>query len=278
MSLGRILDAVGARLTAALGAGVTVGDSVPSSVGDLPTVTLAILAAERQLIGVGAIPRGTQRGALALAVTVDLAHPVLDLGGGETLSLLSTDRRVVTLPHGPVVRADGTEQPPFGAGDVLVTDPNPFAVVAGPPTGREVQVDPVAGTMRFGIALPATGSVHTVYHVGQWDTVTTRYQGVLEVDVVATDVAATHQLSRDVGVAIDRLDSAVRLTATGWHRNEALAIGNATARHQLLEFRFDAEIEDPLLTSSGGVITDVAAALDLPDPLNVNPDESFDIR
>ena len=98
------------------------------------------------------------------------------------------------------------------------------------------------------------------------------------VDVVATDVAATHQLSRDVGVAIDRLDSAVRLTATGWHRNEALAIGNATARHQLLEFRFDAEIEDPLLTSSGGVITDVAAALDLPDPLNVNPDETFDIR
>lgn len=278
MTLGRVIDAVVEHLRAELGPDVGIGDVFPVAVAELPVVALAIGEAERQLIGIGTVPRGTQSGALALDVTIDLANPVLAFGGGETLLLLSADRRIITLPHGPLVRRDGTQQQPFGADDVVVNDPNPFVVVGGPPVGRQVAVDADLGELRFGVAFPATGEVRVAYHVGQWDTVVTRFQGVLDVDVLGVDAASTGQLSREVAAAIDRVDMAIRLVPIAWRRIEAMTIGSGVGRRQLLQYRFDAELEDPLVPSSGGVISRIAAAIDLPDPLNQSPDEIFDVR
>ena len=56
---------------------------------DLPAVAVSLVGAEAELVGIGRIPRATQHGALAVSVEIDLANPVLDLGGGETLTLLS---------------------------------------------------------------------------------------------------------------------------------------------------------------------------------------------
>ena len=277
MTLGRVIDAIAERLTASLPAAIAVGDSGPAALADLPLVSLSIEHAERRLVGVGSIPRGTSHGALPVDVVIDLANPVLQLGGGETLTLLSGDRRTVTVPHGPLVRRHGTEQSPFEPGDVVATDPNPFTVVGGTPVGRQVRVDPEQGTLLFGVALALTGELRVRYHVGQWDTVTTRYQGVLAVAAIAADTAGTSQLARDVAAVLDRADGSVRLVPTAWRTSDALAIGDDVARRQVLEYRFDAEIEDPLITTSGGVIATVAVAIDIPDPNNTVPDETFDI-
>lgn len=284
MSLDRILDPLAARLGQRLGPGTRVDDVLPSTVGDLPCVVLTLDEGEQALMGVGRAARGTRQGALELTVRVDLADPVLDLGDGETLDLLSADRRTLTLPHGPVVRADGTEQPPFEAGDVTADDGAPFTVVSGEPVGRSVRVDPAAGALQFGVALVATGTLVATYHVGRWDVSTTRVQGLLTVRTIAARGPQARSTTRRVAEALDAPDPGVRLTPVSWGAVTPGTIGDDDDVHeQQIGFGIDAEVEEPVLTSGGGVITTVHVTGTLPAPGSPNggadgdPFEPFDV-
>jgi hypothetical protein len=264
VSLDRILDPLAARLSAAI-SGLRVDDVGPAVAADLPCAVLSLDEAEQAVVGIGRVPRGTSTGALLLSASVDLAHPVLDLGSGELLQLLSPDRRTLTLPHGPVVRADGTSDTPFGGADVRVEDHvGLFSVVPGAPAGpREVQVDPAAGTLVFGAPLPATGTLRVEYRIGRWETVTTRVQGLLTVRVVAVTLASVAAAAREVATALAAADPGVRAVPRSWGPVLPVELGTATVRSQALGFRLDAELEEPVLTSGGGVVARVAVSGDL---------------
>lgn len=265
MSLAAILDALAAQLADALGDGVHVGDVSPSGASGLPAVTMSLDNVTTHLVGVGSIPRGTRIGALPVEIEVDLANPTLDLGGGETLTLLSGDRRTITLPNGPLVRADGVADPPYADGDLHVVNGGTWTVVAGIPAAGQLRPDPVQGVLVFGTALPASGTLSVRHHVGQWDVVVSRFQGELGLAVAAATPDVVRTLSRQVATTLDQPNSAARLVPLSWGAASAVKLGDSNAGPEahvrLVGYRFDAELEEPVLPSGGGVIARVAIDL-----------------
>ena len=261
MSLAVIVDALVARISTGLGAGTRVDDLLTTAAAEVPSVTVALAEVTQQVAGVGRIPRGTRSGALQLTIDVDLAHPTLDLGSGETLQLVPADRRSLVLPHGPLVRADGTDSGSFTGGDLLVRDATgTWAVTATTPTGRQVRPDVDAGVLRFGTAVGTTGTLHVEYRIGRWDVVVSRHQGVCELSIAA-EATALPTLVRRVATELARPNASMRLTPTAWGSGATATTPGVPAkiRVQLLRYRFDAEVEQPLLGAGGGVIRDVAA-------------------
>jgi hypothetical protein len=262
VSVAAILDLLVGRLAGALPDGTTVGDVTPAEVEELPAVTLSAAEITQRLVGIGRLPRGTRIGALPVVVEVDLADPVLDLDGGERLELLSADRRTLTLPNGPLVRADGVDEPPFAAGDLQAADEGgSYEVVDADPSGRQVRPDPAAGTLQFGSALPATGTLTVTHHIGQWDVSVARYQGNLDVAVTAASSQEAGALTRQVADALEAPGPATRLSPSSWGAAQVTPLGDHDVMVQRLGYRFDGELEEPLLPSAGGVITRVAVEL-----------------
>jgi hypothetical protein len=276
MTLAVVVDHLTDRLADGLGAGPAVGDATPESTA-LPAVTLAITDVTNRIAGIGRVPRGTRTGALEVSLAVDLADPVLDLGGGETLLLVPTDRRSLVLPHGPLVRADGTPDEPFTGTDLKVRDTSDWAVVAVAPTGKKVRPDVDAGLLRFGQALPASGTLRVTYFIGLWDTIVSRFQGRLDVRVTAKR-ADLHALTRKVADVLSAPDEAIRLAPLAWGSTTRAPLDALPdeARSQQLAYHFDAEVEQALLTSGGGVIADVAVTLHAAENGQTRT-ESFDI-
>ncbi len=275
MTLAVVVDHLTQRLSDRLDAGTAIGDATPDS-GQLPAVTLGLTDVSSRLGGVGRVPRGTRSGALPVTLEVDLASPVLHLGGGETLLLVPPDRRTLVLPHGPLVRADGTSDDPFTATDLTVRDASDWPVVAAPPVGRQVRLDVSGGLLAFGQPLPPTGILRVGYFVGLWDVVVSRFQGHLSV-VVAADRDALRALTRRVADVLATPDPAIRLAPVTWGSTTRLAVGMPDqSRGQELGYAFDAEVEQPLLTSGGGVIADVAVTLRAAEDGQTRT-ESFDI-
>lgn len=276
MSLAIVVDHLTTRLRLQLGAGTTVGDAAAVNDG-LPAVTLSLADVVSRGVGVGRVPRGTRTGALEVTLEVDLANPVLDLGGGESLQLVPGDRRTLVLPHGPLVRADGSADQPFAAGDLQVRDLSPYVVVGTAPTGREVRPDVDAGVLRFGQPLPAAGTLRVTYRIGAWDVVVSRFQGRLGVRTTAAR-ADLGPLTRRVATALDAPDTAVRLTPLAWGSTALSGESGLppTAQQQDLGYGFDAEVEEPLIGSGGGVIARVAVRL-RPDPDTSPLVEVFDV-
>jgi hypothetical protein len=269
VSVAALLDLLVGQLTAALPNGTTVGDVTPAELEELPAVTLSAAEITQRLVGIGRLPRGTRTGALSVVIEVDLADPVLDLGSGERLELLSTDRRTLILPNGPLVRADGVDEPPFAAGDLQAADEGgPYEVVNADPAGRQVRPDPAAGTLELGSALPATGTLTVTYHLGQWDVSVARYQGNLDVAITAASSQEVGVLTRRVADALEAPGPAARLSPNSWGAAQVTPLGDSDVMVQRLGYRFDGELEEPLLPSAGGVITRVAVELRIDDTVD----------
>lgn len=276
MNLAVVIDHLSERLADGLGAGPTVGDTTAESTA-LPAVTLSVGEVTSVLAGIGRFPRGTRTGALEIGMSLDLANPVLDLGGGESLLLVPADRRSLVLPHGPLVRADGTPDEPFTAADLTVHDTADWSVVAAAPDGKQVRPDVDAGLLRFGQPLPAAATLRVRYFVGLWDTTLSRFQGRLDVRVTA-DRPDLHALTRKVADVLAAPDEEIRLAPLSWGSTTRPPAGELTtqARSQDLTYLFDAEVEQALLTSGGGVIADVAVTLHAAEN-GQSRTESFDI-
>jgi hypothetical protein len=264
MALAALGDALADHLrTTLLPAPPLVGAEYPANAPQLPALTLSLSAVTQKMRGLGRMPQATATGALPVTTDLDLAQPRA-VFPDEIVELLSGDRRTLTLPHGPLVRADGTATTPFGAGDLTVgRNGSGLTVVGGTPAASEVRPDPDTGTLLFGAPLPATGTLHARYFVGEWEVSTTRYQGVLTLEVFAADAAGVDSLSRAVENALLRRAAAGvpgmnDIAPTGWSATEEAGPGRAGARSRALAYRFDYELIEPRLGTGGGVIADVS--------------------
>jgi len=269
MGLTAVVDAIAAHLAATLPPpSPAVGPTQPATGADLPAVAISVTRAEQPLPALGRTPVSVMTGALRVETSIDLADPVLHLPG-EDVSLLSPDRRVVHLPHGSVVRADGIGDHPFGTGDLLVrVGPTTFPPVAGVPSAAQVQLDAQAGILQFLNVLPAAGTLELGYFIGAWEVRTERHQGEVEVEVFAASGAVAADLSAAVDAVLTRDPIPV---ATGLRRVEPLGLGPitvapavlglaATSRSRVLRYRFSFERIDPVIQTSGGPIVRVDVA------------------
>jgi hypothetical protein len=238
-----------------------VGASYPSAATDLPAVVVSLTGVTAPLRGIGKLPAASATGALPVSVSVDLANPVATFPDA-VVTLLSSDRTTLTLPNGPLVAADGTTT--FGAGDVQARlGASTFTVVSGTPTAGQVQPDPNVSALRFGAALPATGTLAVSYFVGEWEVRTERYQGTLLVEAFAADAPGVESLSREIETALldppgAPLAGLDRIEPASWQAIEESGPTRAHARGRALAFAFDYELVSPLIGPGGGLISTVS--------------------
>jgi hypothetical protein len=265
MGLAALTDALTTYLESAVEpAPALVGATYPTVTADLPALVVSFSDVETGLQGIGRLPAPSETGALEVTTTVDLTDPVATFPDATVL-LLSNDRLTLSLPHGPLVAADGTTTT-FGGGDLHVTlGATTFTVVDAAPGAGEVQPDPDLGVLHFGTALPATGTLTAVYFVGEWEVRTERYQGVLLVETFAADADAVDTLSRSVETAL--LDPAGaplaglnRIDPTSWRAIDEAGTTRAHARGRALSFAFDYELVQPQLGAGGGLISTVSVS------------------
>ena len=113
-----------------------------------------------------------------------------------TFRLLNDARTILTLPHGGLVRQDGSTGP-LTAADLSVTvGGTNRPVVTGPPAGDEVRADPQVGQLTFATPLPGTGTVEALYLLGQWEQRLARLAGTLRVDVCRAGSTARSRSGR----------------------------------------------------------------------------------
>lgn len=263
------LDAVLAWLAgltgpaALLPAPALLGISEPAALADLPAVVLSLDAAQRLGAGLGERAMLVSGSALPWSAAIDLANPVLADEPG--LSLLSPDRRTLTLPHGGLKRADGSDGT-LGPTDLSVrVGATLFTVVSGAPAAGQVRADGVNGQLLFGAPLPASGMLQAGYVLGQWERRVTPIAGTLRIDVYGADGAAAAALSGAVLRALTDVSAAqirglrkLALAQIGPVAGTDAAHASARRRSALLAFEYEHEINRP--DSSGGVIQRVAIA------------------
>ena len=255
MSLAAVIDHTTSLLSSALGGAAGVSDQQPLAVADLPHVAVSVSDAERPQIGIGGMPQGPEHGALEVSATIDLADPSLE-SGGETIVLLDATRRRLLLPNGPLVAADGSEGPPFGPGDLTVTDPGgAYAITNDPPAGRQVRPIPDDGVLEFGQALPNAGSLVVLHRVGVWDVTVVRYAGRLHLDITTDDIADATSVARRVADALDDTGPPYeRLVATAWGAAEVADVADTSVGVRRLSYSFVFELHRPTVPTSGGII------------------------
>lgn len=258
MALTTLLDLVREFLQANLSpAPALIGDGYPIEANQLPAVTISLSGVTQPLRGVGRLPAPTLRGALPVQTTLDLADPVVTFPD-EVVNLLSGDRRTVSLPHGPLVREDGTPTQPWGAGDIDVTvGPTTFTPVEDTPGAGEVQVLPEVGQLVFASPLPAAGTLLIDSFVGEWEVRTARYQGLLTLEVFAADLTGVNALSRQLDAAFEEssIPGLQQVSAASWGPVGAPDDLRGASRGRALTYRFDYELIEPKLAAGGGLIT-----------------------
>lgn len=288
MPLSSVVTMVADRLAAAGIPGLPPVDALaPGAPGDVPRITVSIEGAVPAVRGLGEVPGPPQTGALRVETSVDLADPRIH-PGGETVELLSGDRRTLQLPHGAVVRADGTDTPPYATADLTVrlgaTTFTP--VTAGAPSATQVLLDVGSGELRFADPLPATGSVLLGYFVGLWEITVERFAAAMYLDI-AHAVPAEHAA---LTVAVEAALGREHWPATaGMRQIQPVALSAATpiaglpagTRTRRLTYAIDVERITPVIRTSGGPIAAVAVEhvrLDAPpDGLVELPAEAFTV-
>jgi hypothetical protein len=270
MSLGAVIDSLGTfLLDAVTPRPAMAGGMAPNDADELPALTLSFQDASRILIGVGRIPRPPRTGALRVTRSINLEDPVLRHPGEPDVTLLSSDRMTLQLPHAPLVTADGSDVVPLAADDLEATlGETTFTVVNAPPSATEVRPAAVTGILTFGAPLPATGVLQLGYFIGQWTVHSARYQGILIVDVYAASSADAHTLSQSVDRALlgeppGSPPGLRKISPQSWGSVVAAAAPLEDARRRTLTYRIDVETEEAVVPTAGGLITRVRVTGDV---------------
>jgi len=235
----------------------SIGIAEAAGPNELPAIVLSLEATARTGNGLGQRAALITDGALPWQASIDLANPVLP--EEPTFSLLNAARTVLTLPHGGLVRQDGSPGP-LTAADLTVTVAGVARpVVAGPPVNDQVSADPLVGQLTFATTLPPAGVVLVSYVLGQWEQRLTRIAGTLRVDTCAAAAADAGTLGGRVVDAllapaaragIRRLLS-IALTALSSVGAVEQPVG-LRRRNARFAFTFEHELNRP--ESSGGLI------------------------
>jgi hypothetical protein len=254
-SLAAYLDGAGLAPTPA-----AIGVAEPAQASDLPAIVLSLESTARANPGIGGRAQLITDGVLPWQARIDLANPFLP--DEPDFSLVDATRRLLILPHGGLVRQDGSDpgDEPLEPADITVTvDGGARTVVSGAPGPLEVRADGGTGTLTFGAALPASGVVVASYVLGQWEQRLERIAGTLRMDACAADADAAGSLS-DAAMAALLDPSAARQVrrliaisplslGTIGLPEPAPALRRRTAR---FAFTFEQEVNRP--DSSGGII------------------------
>ena len=235
----------------------TVGIADPVGAAELPAVVLSLNRVRPLGNGLGERSALITDGALPVKAAIDLANPILP--EEPSFRLLNPDRTELVLPHGGLVKADGTQGPLAPADLSIKVGGVSRQVVTGTPSANQVRADPLVGRLFFGSALPNNGNVEADYFLGQWEQRTSRIAGTLRVDVRDPDLARVRDLSTAV---VDALQPPRSTAIKGLHGMTLVRLGsiqppdstlaNSRARVALLTFEFELEINRP--ESSGGII------------------------
>ena len=229
----------------------TIGGAEPSAQQNLSAVVLSLEATTRAAAGLGE-RLAIKVGALPWAETVDLAT-LFD-------KQLSLDRLKLYLPHGALVRSDGSDDP-LQVGDITIKVNNVAqTLVAANPAAGQFSVNGAEGLVTFGAALPnPPATVNATYFVGQWEQRLVRIHGVLRVDICGKVLADVNPLALAVMDAL--LSPAARaaivrllvISVSGMTSIGVPQVEFANSRRQTIRFQFDfeQEINRP---ESGGVI------------------------
>ncbi len=218
---------------------------------------------------VGQVPGPIQTGALRIETEIDLADPVLHLGG-EDVALLSPNRRTFQLPHGSIVRAGGDDLAPFSGSDLLVrVGATTFTPVHATPSAGQVELDIASGALTFPNPLPATGTIELGYFVGTWEVRVERFAATVHLDVATATQASLDALVPEIERSLHPL---AFTPPSGVRRIEPIAFASATtisglptaARRQRLSYQVDFELIEPIIPTSGGPIRRIDVAIQTP--------------
>lgn len=288
MPLSSVVTMVAQRLAAVAIQDLPPVDALaPATPGDVPRITVSIDNARPAVRGLGEVPGPPQTGALRVDTSVNLADPSLHVNG-ETVGLLSPDRRTLQLPHGAVVRADGTDTPPYSTSDLTVrlgaTTFTPVTEQA--PTATQVRLDLPSGALTFRDPLPNSGALTLVYFVGLWEITVERFAATMYVDIAHNNAAVHATLTTAVEAALAR----DQWPATaGMRQIQEVALSSSTSiaglpaatRTRRLTYTIDVERIEPVIRTSGGPIVAIAVdhvALDVPPDGPVEqPAEAFTV-
>jgi len=236
-----------------------VGVVEPGAAAELPAIVLSL--GELVVPGRGLGERASVvTGALATAARIDLAAPVL--AGDSPVRLLDAERRRLLLPHGGLVREDGTRDPLRAADFELRVGGALRTLVGAGPQGLEYSVAAASGELTFGSALPAAGIIVARYFLGSWERRVERLEGLLHVDVHAMEARDVVDLSNAVLIALERAALSGSGGVEGLARLEPREVGSVSAtrldgtdtrlRRLVMRFELDLVVDRP--ESSGGVI------------------------
>jgi hypothetical protein len=234
-----------------------VGVIEPSASADLPALVVSIEQNQRLGNGLGERSSLVTGGALPWSAEINLLSPVLP--ADPSFSLLSDDRKRLILPHGGLVRSDGSNGV-LGAADIQVTVNNASrTLVQGTPAAGEFSADPLSGTLTFGDALPPAGTLKANYFLGQWEQRVVRGHGMLRLAVFAADGTTVRDLSNKVLSALGDAGGSPLPGLSQFTVAEIGSIGAADppipdARRRIVRFRFEFEQEINVPESSGGII------------------------
>lgn len=263
------LDAVRTYLAGPAGispAFAVSGFAQPVAGDILPLLALSLSEVARVDIGLGGGTTEVTDGALQIISTIDLANPVL--AGAQGFSLLDGPRTGLTLPHGGLIRVDAVVAA-LGPGDLTVTvDGRPRTLAAANPGADEYTADPQVGQLNFGAALPASGDLVAIYHIGIWERATTLVRGLLDLgcwdsdaaQLVTVSNAAVQALLNAQGAALPGLQR-IALESLGEIAEAQLTAPFAQRRLARLRFEYEHIVDVPM--SSGGVIARVATTTEL---------------
>ena len=233
------------------------GIAEPEKDADLPAVVLSLEATERAGSGLGERTTLISDGVLPWAASIALANPVLP--EEPTFRLLNDARTVLILPHGGLVKNDGSTGPLDGTDITVKVGGVSRPVVAGTPTGNQVRADPMIGTLTFSTPLPTTGMVDATYFLGQWEQRIARIVGTLRIDACAAPAANASDLSTAVVEAMlapkakSDIQRLLAISLAGLSSVGAKEQGpNVRRRTARFTFSFEQQVNRP--ESSGGII------------------------
>jgi hypothetical protein len=234
-----------------------IGVAEPDSADQLPAIVLSLDSTERVGNGVGERSTLITDGALPWTASIDLANPFLP--EEPTFKLLDDARRTLVLPHGGLVKQDGSSGSLAPEDITIRVQGNAVPLAAAPAAAGRVSVDPTIGTLTFGTALSATGTVVATYFLGQWEQRIVRIEGVLRADVCAATADATATLADAMLAALTAPEA--RTSIRRLLRLDVSALTSVGAveqplalRRRRVSFSFAYENEDNRPDSSGGII------------------------
>lgn len=238
---------------------LSIGGGLPRLAAEVPAIAMSMEDVTETGAGLGADATSVMQGALSITSSIDLADPVLRFPH-ETVDLVSGDRMSLTVPHGPLVNANGGPDGPLAAEDIAVEiDGAPLTLAAASPAAGEFAIDRNSGLIVVADPLPAAGEFKAGYFVGRWEVKTVRLSGTLHLDLFIRTNASVEDLTGQLfGLfANHAVPGLKKINVTAMTTIDVPERPTGNTRTRRISFDFNFEHATPRIPTGGGVISTV---------------------